>query len=110
VQDFPKEERLLSRHDFLSIPQQGHKVHAPHFIVIYRVTTGTAPRIGITVSRKVGNAVIRNRVKRRIREFYRLHKGLFPAADVNIIARQGAGGLSTVHMWHELAGALRRVS
>jgi ribonuclease P protein component len=105
---FPKEERLLSRSEFLRLSAQGHTLHAPHFIIVYRSTTVPVTRIGITVSRKVGNAVVRNRLKRLIREFYRQNKGLFPVADCNVIARQGAGGLDSHQVGQELVRALRR--
>ncbi len=106
---FPKEERLLSRSEFLRLSAQGHTLHAPHFIIVYRSTTGPAIRIGITVSRRVGNAVVRNRLKRLIREFYRQNKGLFPAADYNVIARKGADGLDSRQVAQELVRALRRL-
>lgn len=56
-------------------------------------------RIGLTVSRKVGNAVIRNRVKRRLREIFRRNKSAFPkGTDLVIIARQNAAEAT----WEEL--------
>jgi ribonuclease P protein component len=53
--------------------------------------------------------VVRNRLKRLIREFYRQHKGLFAVADFNVIARKGADGLDFGQVAHELARALRRL-
>lgn len=106
---FPKEERLLSRSEFLKLSAQGHALHAPHFIIVYRSTTGPTTRIGITVSRKVGNAVVRNRLKRLIREFYRQNKVLFAAADYNVIARKGADELDSRQVAQELVRALRRL-
>jgi len=80
---------------------------SPHFIVI--LTAGAEPecRLGVTVGRKVGNAVERNRVKRRVREFFRLHRNeLQPAHDLLIIARAGAGRLSFKDVESELARVL----
>lgn len=52
-------------------------------------------RLGLTVSRKVGNAVCRNRLKRWLRELFRQHYLLFvKTADVSIIAKRHAGRLS----------------
>lgn len=51
-------------------------------------------RLGITVSKKVGNSVTRNKIKRLVREFFRLHKALFPrSCDVVIVAKKDSGDL-----------------
>ena len=64
-------------------------------------------RLGVTVTRRIGNAVQRNRVKRRVREFFRLHRHeLQPAHDLLIIARAGADKLSFGDVESELARAL----
>ena len=48
-------------------------------------------RVGITVSKKLGHAVVRNRVRRRIREVYRLHEDAFcPGWDIVVVARSRA--------------------
>ena len=62
-------------------------------------------RIGITASRKVGNAVVRNRVKRLVREFYRLNKQCFSPADYSVIARSSSARLT----FSEVCDDLRRV-
>jgi ribonuclease P protein component len=51
---------------------------------------GAMTRIGITVSSRVGNAVVRNRIKRWVREFVRHHKELLPAGDLVIVAKPSA--------------------
>lgn len=66
--------------------------HANGFLVLYarRNRTGTN-RVGITVSKKLGGAVVRNRVRRRLREVYRLNEGRFlPGWDIVVVARSRA--------------------
>jgi ribonuclease P protein component len=70
-----------------------------------------AIRVGFTVSRKVGNAVVRNRVRRRLREVARLEIPERARADFDyvLIGRQGAISRDFVKLRQELAEALRRV-
>ncbi len=105
---FSKQERLLKRADFLGLAGQGQKFHTSDFVVLCKEHPASAVRIGITVSRKVGNAVTRNRVKRMIREFYRQNKDFFAPADYNIIAKQGAARLSLSELSKQLGRALQR--
>ena len=109
-QGFPKTERLLKRKDYLLLAgSRVRKIQTQHFIVMRGENKGSASRIGITASRKTGNAVARNRSKRLIREFYRLNKALFLAADYNIIAKPGASRLGYTLLVQELTGALQRL-
>jgi ribonuclease P protein component len=60
-------------------------------------------RLGVTVSRKVGNAVVRNRVKRRIREWFRRYgSSLVAGRDIVVIARSAAAPLSGSDVSSEL--------
>lgn len=64
-------------------------------------------RLGITASRKVGGAVERNRAKRLVREFFRLHRAkLQPGSDIVVIVRTGADKLSFEHAESELGSIL----
>jgi ribonuclease P protein component len=65
-------------------------------------------RLGITVSRRVGDAVARNRIKRLVREFFRHNQTrIRPAQDVIVIARPGADGATYTDVQRELEAALK---
>ena len=84
-------ECIKKNHQFSFIYQNG-KSFANRFLVMYVAeNSSNKNRIGISVSKKVGNSVIRHRVKRLIKENYRLHESIFNSGlDIVIIARQGA--------------------
>ncbi len=90
----------------------GCKLHTPHFILLMAENSAGISRLGLTVSRKIGNAVIRNRIKRVSREFFRHKKENFPVAvDFSVVAKKGAATLSTKEIHTELNRALEfRVS
>jgi len=108
-ESFPKKARLTRRSQFLRISRTGKKAFAPHFIVIRKDNDRSGPRFGVTVSAKVGKAVVRNRVKRKLREFFRRQKQRFEMnEDTLIIARRGAGELSHTKFYMELHRVMRR--
>ena len=63
--------------------------HANGYLVLYaRANRSDGNRVGITVSKKLGHAVVRNRVRRRLREIYRLNEERFaPGWDIVVVAR-----------------------
>ena len=99
--------RLRRRMEFLSIQREGRRRHTAHFVVIRRPAAGDLSRLGITVSSRVGNSPVRNRIKRLMREVFRRHRlALSPPSDVIIIARPGADKLTYAHAATEFARAL----
>jgi ribonuclease P protein component len=106
---FDKSWRLRKRIDFSAVAARGRKLYLPDFIIIKAASDFSIPRIGVTVSRKVGNSVHRNRIKRLIREFFRNNRNLFLSADYNIIARSGAVNLGFDDVCQELANGLCRI-
>jgi ribonuclease P protein component len=104
---FPKSVRLLERREFLFLQQKGRKRHSQHFLVATAPTQGEHSRFGITTSRRFGNSVVRNRMKRLLREFFRTHQGLIsPACDIVVIPRSGAEQLTLAQITEELGKAL----
>ena len=82
---------LKLNHLFRRLYQKG-KSAANKYLVIYCRRNGSPEnRIGYTVSSKLGHAVVRNRVRRRLREIYRLHESQFrPGWDLVVVARSRA--------------------
>jgi len=102
-----KHERLRRRKDFELAFRHGSRRHTKNFAIILRQNGLQFSRLGVTVGKKVGNAVKRNRVKRYLREFFRLHKHkLPPSHDVVIIAREDAATLAYHNLREELAAVL----
>jgi ribonuclease P protein component len=104
--------RLRQSKDFRRLSQQGVRIASPHFVAVLgeqrRDVEGSGPVLGVTVSKKVGTAVERNRVKRRIREWFRHNRSAFPGnAAVVVIARRGAAELGMPETEQELGGLLR---
>jgi ribonuclease P protein component len=89
-QRFPKDARIRKRRDFLSVQSSGRKFHTRCFLAIVLPTSGDHGRVGITVSKKVGNAVKRNRIKRLVREYARREHPAPPGTDVVFIAKRNA--------------------
>lgn len=83
-QRFPQRERLTRRSEYLHVYRQGEKYVGEAFIGYWVRQAGQGRKMGCAVSRKVGGAVVRNRVKRYIREVYRKHREQLPE-DVHIV-------------------------
>ena len=85
-----KSESLKSNKDFSKVYKHGKSL-ANRYLVLYVYRNGTdRNRLGISVSKKVGNSVVRHRLTRLIRESYRLHESAFLCGyDIVVIARKG---------------------
>ena len=104
---FPKAARLLVRREFLAIQRRGERRHSRHFVVITSPARTDRPRLGITASRRFGNAVMRNRIKRKLREFFRVRRAQISASyDILIIPKSRAKELSFPQVVTELERVL----
>ena len=88
-------ESLKKNYEFRYVYENG-KSYANKYLVMYVVENNTdRNRLGISVSKKVGNSVVRHRITRLIRESYRLHENIFNSGlDIVVIARNSASEIS----------------
>lgn len=81
-------ERIRKKKDFLSLYRNGSRFRGRHFSLVFRPNELGFSRLAVVVSKKVGPAVIRNKVKRRVRELFRRNKTVLPeATDVIVVTR-----------------------
>ena len=106
---FPKRDRLRNRSEFIELTEVGRRVSNDLFVLMYR-ETDTGPKIGITVTKKVGNAVVRNRIKRSVREVFRsLSERERPPMEMNVIAKTAAATASFQEMNVSLQDLFARI-
>ena len=118
-EDLPPSDRLRHPREFETVYRQGWKAHSRHFLVQGLARPEPRLRLGITVSRKVGSAPERNRVKRRVREFFRRHRPMIRQAaaengesgqglDLVIIAKAEAPALTQAELEREILAGLEK--
>lgn len=111
---FAAADRLHRSAEFIRLQRAGVRFQSPHFVV-YAGNLDDEParsRLGVTVSRRVGIAVARNRVKRRVREIFRrvIRDNLPAGTSIVVIARAGAATLASPAIDNELTMAARNLS
>lgn len=98
-------DSLKMNYEFRRLYAKGKSAVTPYLVVYVRRTGRSTNRLGITVSNKIGKAVVRNRVRRRLREIYRLREGrLCRGLDLVIVAR----GRSTEATYAQLEKAFEK--
>jgi ribonuclease P protein component len=89
---FTKKERIIDPQDFRGVMKSGKKIPSKSFILFFQKNENPFHRLGIVVKKEVGPATYRNRIKRYLREFFRLHKGFIKGSfDLIILVRKGCG-------------------
>lgn len=106
-----KADRILKRREFIALAESGQRIQNEHFIAVFSPNQLGRSRIGITVTKKVGPAVERNKIKRRVREYFRLNRHhLAGHWDINIIAKRQAADFSSEKALRSLTDIVVRIS
>lgn len=108
---FPRSSRLLRPAEFQAVfDSAAFKVGEASFLLLVRLNGSDHPRLGLVVAKKkVRRSVDRNRLKRVVRESFRLHRTALPAVDVIFMARNDLATLASADLHKALAQAWKRL-
>ena len=106
---YPSSVRLRKRAEFLRLKDSVKKNASKGILVVWQENDLVHARLGVTVSKKVGCAVTRNRVKRFVREIFRKNRLLLPAVDLNVIARTESATMDFARIQQELLKAFSSI-
>ena len=111
-QPFDKTRRLLNAADYSSVfDKADYKVSNKHILCLSRDNKLHQPRLGLVIAKKnVKHAVQRNRLKRIIRESFRLQQHNLPSVDIVVLARRGVDQLDNSQLEKDLAKIWQRLS
>lgn len=111
---FSKHERIAKRREFVRIYQQGRKHFSRFFVLFFARNDLGHPRLGITVTRKLGKARERNRLRRWVREAYRRRRKLLglenQSLDLVVNVKAAAREATFSDFARDLESAIRRIS
>ncbi|MFI3200020.1 MAG: ribonuclease P protein component [Eubacteriales bacterium] len=100
-------QSLKKNSDFQVVYKNGKSFANKYFVMYVYENNQSINRLGLSVSKKVGNSVVRHRITRLIRESYRLHENIFNSGlDIVVIARQNASSIT----YQEAESALLHLS
>ena len=109
-QTLSRKERFHKRKDFLRIYSQGKRIFTPTLVAYFLPNKLDEHRLGVTVSRKIGKAVTRNRIKRRVRELFRTNKSSStPGFDIVVNVRKAAARVPFITLRDDYLKALGRI-
>ena len=105
-----KEHRLAKREDFNRVYRRGKSAANLQFVLYFLPQKEPGPfRLGVSVSKKLGNAVMRNSIRRKMKEIVRLgREDVLPGIDIVIIARKPAAEMNYDNMKKSLYHVMKR--
>lgn len=104
---FTKKERITSPQDFRRVMKSGRRLSSRNFILFVRKNESLFHRLGIVVKKEIGPATFRNRMKRYIREFFRLQKHQIKGSyDIILMVKKGCSVNRYQEAEEELRGLL----
>ncbi|XXF78170.1 ribonuclease P protein component [Myxococcaceae bacterium GXIMD 01537] len=107
---FPKALRLLTRREFLQVQEGGQKLPSDSLLALVKRNGRAHTRLGLTISSKVGNAVVRVRLRRHLRELFRKRRGQWPPGlDVVLVVRTSAAQASFADLARAFDGVTRKL-
>jgi len=108
-EQFPHRVRIVRSADYRKLYREGRKIQSERFVLFGLKNNVGHHRLGLTVSRKVGGAVVRNRIKRLFREIFRRSSNEIPSQyDIVVNAKSGCAGVSYLELRDEfIASALK---
>lgn len=110
IYSFPKQRRLLKRQEYKETLDRNIKVVTPYIVLLGKPSKAERSRLGLIVSRKVGIAVVRNRIKRLLRESFRSMANHTIPLDIVIIARKPAASVDIETLKESLKWATERLT
>jgi len=107
---FSREHRVRRRAEFQQVFEQGTRLHGRFLTLLVRPNGRAAARLGIVASRKIGDAVERNRAKRLVREMFRHFPGRRLGVDAVVIPRRELLDASFPDLTHDFRTVWRRAA
>ena len=108
---FRPHERIKKKKDFLFIYKQGKRYRGKHFILIYLPNNLNFSRMAVVAGKKKGNALKRNKIKRRLRALFRQNKALLEAPlDMIILAEKEVHSAPWQELQKDYAEALKSIA
>ncbi|WP_394700305.1 ribonuclease P protein component [uncultured Desulfosarcina sp.] len=107
---FTKADRIRRPSEYRTLSKNGNRHYSDYFIIISRKNQILRSRLGVTVSKRVGKAVTRNKIKRIIRETFRLNRSRLPEqVDLNVIAKASAAKIEAEEIRRHLIRCFKRL-